>query len=126
MRRAIPFIVLMAAAVAAHGVDLGMLKDFQRGRYAANPIGRGGVAHAECLGSGEALLTAARPPGACAITPISTDARQTVVTWQCEGGASGRTLARRDSVGVYTVHVQGIEGGLPFAEHAEWRRLGDC
>ncbi len=101
------------------------LSDFRAGSWQVAPLG-GGATRSLCLGSADALLLGARPPGQCSITPISSDADSTVVTWRCAGGASGRTALRRDSAGVYTLHIQGIDAGLPFAEHAEWRRLGAC
>lgn len=121
-----PIILLaLAAALPARAQDA--LADFSAGLYAANPIGRSGGAHQECLTGSAQLVTGARPFRDCRHSPISADARQTVITWRCEDGASGRTTIRRDSAGVYTVHLQGVDGtGLPFAEHAEWRRTGNC
>lgn len=124
IRSLLALITLAASPVAAQNGDV--IAGFAPGLYAANPIGSGGVAHQECLPKAGALVTGGRPAGACSFKTISTQGPQTVITWRCEGGVSGRTSVRRDSAGVYTVHLQGVGGGLPFAEHAEWRRLGDC
>jgi len=120
-------LILLAGAAPLWAEGQNALADFAPGLYAANPIGRSGVSHQECLARSADLMMGARSFRGCKSNSISADARQTVVTWRCEDGASGRTSIRRDSAGVYTVHLQGVDGkGLPFAEHAEWRRTGNC
>jgi hypothetical protein len=102
------------------------MADFPGGKYVANPIGRTAGVHQECVRSVTDLVLGKRPLRGCRVNRISTDANQSVFTWKCTGNASGRTSIRRDSVGVYTVHLQGVDADLPFAEHAEWRRIGEC
>lgn len=116
--------LLLAPAALADPGDA--LADFMPGLYAANPIGRSGLAHRECLTDPRQLVLGNRALGACQVTRIATDPQQTVMTWKCNGQATGRTSVRRDSAGVYTVHLQGVADALPFAEHAEWRRIGTC
>lgn len=99
---------------------------FQPGLWKADPISNIGQAKRMCLRSIDQLLTGGRGGGGCTFTPIRSDATQTIVTWRCADGASGRTQLRRDAANVYTIHTQGVDGGLPFMEHAEWRRTGEC
>lgn len=115
MRRLLPLLLLTAAGPG-----------FQPGQWQSAPIGGVGEARAACITRMDNLLTGARSRGECGITPISKDAAQTVITWRCADGSSGRTQLRRDAAGVYTVHIQGVDGGLPFMEHAEWRHTGRC
>lgn len=127
MRTMLPalfLIMLVASPTGAARFD--SLADFAPGLYVANPIGGSGIAHRECLSEPGALITGGRPVGACTFNHIGSSGQQSVITWQCRGGDQGRTTVRRDSAGVYTVHLQGVGNRLPFAEHAEWRRLGDC
>ena len=115
-RRYLPLLLLIAAGPA---------DDFRAGQWHAQPIAGIGEARTICLASRDALLTGGRA-GACSISRISEDAQQSVVTWRCADGSSGRTQLRRDAAQVYTIHVQGVDGGLPFMEHGEWRHIGRC
>lgn len=79
-----------------------------------------------CLTSQAQLATDGRPADGCQMKVLTDEPGNAVVSYKCESGLSGRTEIRRDAAGIYTIHAQGLEGGLPFASHSEWRRVGAC
>ena len=77
-----------------------------------------------CLASQAQMATDGRPADGCQMNVLTDEPGNAVVSYKCEGGLSGRTEIRRDAAGIYTIHAQGLDKGLPFASHSEWRRVG--
>lgn len=72
------------------------------------------------------MATDGRPADGCQLNVLTDEPANAVVSYKCGSGLSGRTEIRRDAAGIYTVHAQGLDKALPFASHAEWRRVGPC
>lgn len=115
-------------AAATTPLSLTTLKaGFQPGRWSVSNIGERASSGTElCITSAERLLTRGRAANACNFTVITDTENETIVTYRCKGGLSGRTALRRDMADLYTMEAQGIENGMPFASRTEWRRIGNC
>lgn len=131
----IRFLALFAAAIfggtATHAAPppslIALTSGFQVGLWSVSAIGdRAGTGQNFCITAPERLLTRGRATNACNFTVITNTKNESVVTYRCAGGLSGRTALRRDMAGLYTIEAQGIENGMPFASRTEWRRVGNC
>jgi len=127
MRLLVPFLLLalLPAGARAEAPFLKALADWQQGRWLASMVG-GRTGAPICLTEPEALLTGGRPKPGCTYTIIEDRPTQATVTYICPGGRTGHTVLRRDAGNIYTVDAQGVDGGLPFGDKAEWRRIGNC
>jgi len=119
------FVGLLPTGAQAEAPYLKALSDWQQGRWLASMVG-GRTGAPICLKDPEALLMGGRPKPGCTYTIIEDRPIQATVTYSCPGGRTGHTVLRRDAGNIYTVDAQGVDGGLPFGDRAEWRRIGNC
>jgi hypothetical protein len=121
------FAMPAAAALAQPLAPKALADGFSPGRWTANEVSTGARASRTlCISSVAQLATNGRPAGGCQMKLLNDAPNDAVILYTCESGLSGRTEIRRDAAGIYTVHSQGVDGGKPFASHAEWRRAGVC
>ncbi|MFA7440475.1 MAG: hypothetical protein WCZ66_05840 [Sphingomonadaceae bacterium] len=120
-------LLFMADSATAAPPLQAMHGTFRPGLWQVNEVGDGtDKARTICAAAPEQLLTAGRPARACKSTVIANEPGRGIITYQCKGGLSGRTMLRRDAANIYTIDAQGLDRGRPFALLAEWRRVGDC
>lgn len=100
---------------------------FQPGKWQVSSVGFGDDAgRSICIRNAGSFLLGGKPNNQCMFNVISDDDVNAVVTYKCASGMSGRTALRMDAAGLFTMDVQGIEGGLPYGGRSEWKRVGSC
>lgn len=100
---------------------------FQPGKWQVSGVGFGEDAgRAVCVRNAGAFLLGGKPANQCMFNVIADEDTSSVVTYKCASGMSGRTALRMDAAGLFTMDVQGIEGGLPYGGRSEWKRVGSC
>lgn len=116
----------VATTAAAAAPELRALAGWQPGSWQRS-VGEGRAVSTACLATPAQLLLDGRgDAGSCQFTTIRDTATAASVTYQCSDGRQGRTDLRRDTQQVFTLYAQGVSGKRPFADRAEWRRLGNC
>jgi hypothetical protein len=105
---------------------LAVLKGFAPGAWTVATVGSGSSGRSYCLADPGMMLTGGREAGSCRFTVHADGEEKAALTWRCGPVLSGRTELVRATGELFTVHVQGLEGGQPFAAREEWRRTGSC
>lgn len=119
--------LLWGGAVLAQSLPaLEVLKGFAPGAWTVVPVGGGGSSRSLCLADPGMMLTGGREAGRCRFVVHDDGPDKAAVTWRCGPVLSGRTDLVRATGELFTVRVQGLEGGRPFAAREEWRRTGSC
>lgn len=100
---------------------------FQAGTWTIARLGSDRPELKRCVRTSDWMLTAGRNPRQCTFTVIADNSSDSVVTYRCQSGLSGRTALRRDTGGLFTVDAQGVdEQAKPFGSRTEWRHVGGC
>ena len=121
-------LVVPLGAVAAQQIAPKVLADgFSPGQWRAVEVAVNQKAvRTICIATQAQMATDGRPAEGCQMNVLTDEPGNAVISYKCESGLSGRTEIRRDAAGIYTIHAQGLDKGLPFASHSEWRRSGSC
>jgi hypothetical protein len=119
-------LVLGGAALAQSLPALAALKGFAPGAWTVTTMGAGGTGRSHCLADPGMMLTGGREAGSCRFTIHADADDKAALTWRCGPVLSGRTELVRATGELFTVNVQGLERGQPFAAREEWRRTGSC
>lgn len=103
-----------------------MTPSVERGVYEIRARGASAPLRRQCVASVDQLVQIRHPGAACKRFTISSDARTINVSYECSPGNTGQTLIRMETPRLAQIDAQGLAGNMPFNDHYEARKVGEC